>query len=130
MAVSIGAKAGSTKGANGYVRVMYKCSTYLVHRIVWVWHGNSLDENLEIDHINRNRSDNRIENLRQVTRAKNSENQKGNMVCYCPSVKSKNKWKAYTKQTSTNRQVHLGYYETKEDALRALKNNERRCSVK
>jgi len=130
MAISIGDKAGTNKGAEGYARVMYKRSTYLIHRIVWVWHGNSLNENLEIDHINRNRSDNRIENLRQVSKAKNLENQKGNMVCYCPSIKSKKKWKAYTKQTSTNRQVHLGYYETKEDALQALKNNERRCSVK
>jgi len=120
VSISIGDKAGTKKGAKGYERVMYKKSTYLIHRVVWVWHGNALDENLEIDHINRDRGDNRIENLRQITKVKNLENQKCNMVCYCPSVKSKNKWKAYTKQTSTNKQTHLGYYETKEDALKAL----------
>jgi len=129
MAVSIGDKAGTNKGAQGYSRVMYKKSTYLIHRIVWVWHGNSLDKNLEIDHINRNRADNRIENLRQVSKAKNLENQKGDLVCYCPSIKSKKKWKAYTKQAGKAKQVHLGYYETKQDALQALK-NEWRCSFK
>ncbi len=97
MAVSIGDKAGTNKGAQGYSRVMYKKSTYLIHRIVWVWHGNSLDENLEIDHINRNRADNRIENLRQVSKAKNLENQKGDLVCYCPSIKSKKKMESIHK---------------------------------
>jgi len=128
-AVSIGDQAGSYKGNNGYMRVMYKKSTYLIHRIVWVWHGNKLEEHLEIDHINRNRADNRIENLQQVTRAENLANQKGDIVCYCPSIKSKKKWKAYTKQTGTSKQVHLGYYETKQEALQALK-NERRCCFK
>lgn len=128
--VAVGDLAGTEKGANGYVRVKYKKSIYLAHRIIWIWHGNNLNEGLEIDHINKNKKDNRIENLRQVTRAKNLENKNGKMICYCPSVKSKKKWKAYTKQNSTAQQIHLGYYETKEKALEALKNNERRYCFK
>jgi hypothetical protein len=116
--VSIGNKAGTTKGNNGYCRIQYKGSSYLVHRLIWVWHGNVLDPQKEIDHINRKRDDNRIENLRQTIKAENLANQKCLLVCFCPSVKSKNKWKAYTKQSGTQKQKHLGYYRTREEALR------------
>jgi hypothetical protein len=130
MSVNIGDLAGCFDKHSGYVAIMYKRNSYLMHRLVWIWHGNTLVSGLEIDHINRNRQDNRIENLRQVTRAKNLENQKSNCVCYCPSVKSKNKWKAYTKQNAKSKQIHLGYYETKELALKAVEENERRHSSK
>jgi len=115
--ISIGDQAGTLKGNNGYCRIQYKGLTYLVHRLVWLWHGKELKEQMEIDHINRIRKDNRIENLRQVTRAENLANQKGLLVSFCPSVKSKKKWKAYTKQSGTQKQKHLGYYRTKEEAL-------------
>lgn len=116
--VAIGDQAGTSKGNNGYCRIQYKGSTYLVHRLVWIWHGNKLEDQMEIDHINRIREDNRIKNLRQVTRAENLANQKGLLVSFCPSVKSKNKWKAYTKQSLSQKQKHLGYYRTREEALR------------
>ena len=116
--VAIGDQAGTAKGNNGYCRIQYKGSTYLVHRLVWIWHGNKLEDQMEIDHINRIREDNRIKNLRQVTRAENLANQKGLLVSFCPSVKSKNKWKAYTKQCLSQKQKHLGYYRTREEALR------------
>jgi hypothetical protein len=120
-AINISDQAGTNKGSNGYCRIKFKKKIYLIHRLVWVWHGNRLEKNMEIDHINRDRADNRIENLRQVTRAVNLENQIGDLVCYCLSVKSKNKWKAYTKKNAVQPQKHLGYYRTKEEALKAVK---------
>lgn len=120
MCIFVGDKAGTPKGNNGYCRIQYKGSTYLVHRLVWIWHGNKLEEGMEIDHINRVRADNRIENLRQVTRTENLANQKRLLVCFLPSRKGKNKWKAYTKQTKQQKQKHLGYYRTKEEALKAV----------
>jgi len=44
------------------------------HRIVWKLHFGEIPEGLVIDHINNNRSDNRIENLRLVTPLQNSWN--------------------------------------------------------
>lgn len=131
VAINIGDQAGTTKGSNGYCRIKFKNKTYLIHRLVWLWHGNKLEKTMEIDHINRDRADNKIENLRQVTRAANLENQTGALVCYCPSVKSKNKWKAYTKKNSVQPQKHLGYYYTKEEALKAVEEfYGRRSSIK
>lgn len=56
------------RGSEGIKQVVY------VHQLVWIMHNGVYDPDLEIDHINRVRHDNRIENLRAVTTAKNYEN--------------------------------------------------------
>lgn len=59
---------------SGYRRVRINGVEYLVHRLVA---GTFLDnpENLEeVDHINRNPSDNRVENLRWVSHSDNQRN--------------------------------------------------------
>lgn len=48
------------------------------HRIIWELTHGAIDDNLEIDHINGIRSDNRIENMRLVTKKTNLRNQKTN----------------------------------------------------
>lgn len=45
-----------------------------VHRVVWEVHNGPVPEGLEIDHINRDKTDNRISNLRAVTHAANMKN--------------------------------------------------------
>lgn len=57
----------------GY-KVFNMCSNYYrVHRIVWFMHHGYMPEN-NIDHINRNKIDNRIENLREVGQQCNARN--------------------------------------------------------
>ena len=46
------------------------------HRIIWLLNKKNIDSDLEIDHINRNSLDNRIENLRLETKSKNMQNRK------------------------------------------------------
>jgi hypothetical protein len=112
VAVSIGDKAGSLHKKTGYMQVSYKNKRYLLHRLIWVWHGNELSKELEIDHINRNKQDNRIENLRQVTRKENRKNRKADYVCF---DKAANKWYAYTSKNCLKGRKFLGYYNTKEE---------------
>jgi hypothetical protein len=42
-----------------------------MHRMVYAFHGIEIPDNMEPDHINRNRLDNRFENLRLLTRSHN-----------------------------------------------------------
>lgn len=58
---------------HGYCRFSYKGSRYLSHRVVWALHGN--DQATDVDHINRDRTGNRIENLREASTAENAFNQ-------------------------------------------------------
>jgi hypothetical protein len=117
-------KTGNTKNKEagclhptGYIQVKWKYKTWRLHRIVWIWHGNKLLKELEIDHINRIKTDNRIENLRQVTKSINNANKKAIFVNHC-----KGKWKAYTSRVlGKGKQIHLGVFETKEEAEKAAK---------
>ena len=66
------------------------------HRVIWALHYGEWPED-EIDHINHDRSDNRISNLRCVTRCENSKNlsmrgdNKSGITGVCWD-KSRNKW--------------------------------------
>jgi len=69
--VSVGDVAGCVD--NGYVRIKVKQRAYRAHRIAWLFvHGEWPSD--DIDHINGDRSDNRIANLRDVPRAINCQN--------------------------------------------------------
>ena len=66
---------------NGVCRYVYidlysfgKRYRFLMHRAIWAWH-NGCFPTLQIDHINGNGFDNRIENLREVSPSENMMNQ-------------------------------------------------------
>lgn len=45
-----------------------------VHRLIWIWHNGEIPDGLEVEHRNRIKNDNRIENLRLATHAQNAMN--------------------------------------------------------
>lgn len=109
---------------NGYMRVgvsLNKLQKQIrAHRLAWFISNGSIPE--FIDHINGNRSDNRLCNLRNVSRLENARNlglSKLNSsgvvgVNYC---NTRMKWVA--KGFYNGRRKHLGYFEKFEDARHA-----------
>tara|TARA_R110002072_G_C7624106_1_gene506263 strand:- start:55 stop:576 length:522 start_codon:yes stop_codon:yes gene_type:complete len=62
-----------TIDSSGYRRVFLGKTTHKIHKII-AHHFLPIEPNTEIDHINRNKLDNRLENLRRVTRSENNYN--------------------------------------------------------
>lgn len=115
-----GAIAG-TQCPKGYVRISVDAKIYAAHRLAWlhmygVWPRN------EIDHINRVRNDNRIENLREADRSLNCHNSRLRVdnVSGHRGVgwhKRLQKWRA--RISVAGRMHELGYFLDKESAIAA-----------
>ncbi|OJW82859.1 MAG: hypothetical protein BGO66_02960 [Alicycliphilus sp. 69-12] len=70
--IPAGAVAGS-KNARGYLQVMVAGQKHYAHRLAWLLHYGAWPARV-IDHINRDKTDNRIDNLRDVSQAVNLQN--------------------------------------------------------
>lgn len=99
--VKIGSIAGTIKNT-GYLGIHLKNKIYQAHRLAWLYFYGEFPC-MNIDHINSNRLDNRIENLRLATDTENHRNislQKRSSsgftgVTWCQTAK---KWRARCRQ--------------------------------
>ena len=64
-----------TDNGQGYISIRLNSLTFKGHRIAWLWMTGAHPIG-EIDHINQQPGDNRFENLRDVCRATNQQNQR------------------------------------------------------
>lgn len=115
-------EAGGLSGF-GYLYVTIYGHLMLKHRVVWAYVYGEWPEN-QIDHINGNRLDNSISNLRHVTHAENGRNAKkpSNNTSGTAGVSfhfKSQKWRSYIK--SNQKVVHLGLFENKDDAIAVRK---------
>jgi hypothetical protein len=106
------------KNSGGYIlsSVYYGTKPFFIraHRLAWFLHYGHLPVN-SIDHIDGNKSNNRIDNLRDVTNQQNHWNRttaKG----YCWH-KSANKFCAYIGINGKSK--HIGYFHTEQEARNA-----------
>lgn len=67
-------RADRACGNEGYLGIRLNGKTIRSHRAAWIYVNGHIPEGMDIDHINRNRKDNRIENLRICTRRLNCQN--------------------------------------------------------
>ena len=112
------ARAGDvagTKTEQGYIRINVDGKLYYAQRLAILTTTGSMPVGV-VDHINGNRSDNRIENLRVVSHAENMQNR------FTPSGENpyvgvslvRGKWQASV--TRFGMSVHLGMFESPEAA--------------
>lgn len=106
----VGEEAGSIH-KTGYRHVTWLGGIHKVHRLIFITVNGYLPK--EIDHINGNRLDNRIENLREVTRSQNQYNKsrcRNNTSGY-RGVSWHEKSKAWTVRIAVaGKPIRLGYF--------------------
>ena len=110
-------KAGSEAGvlqSNGYVRVKLNSKSYQAHRLVYMLVHGHIPNNLYIDHIDGNKSNNRIENLRTVTHQENLHNMRNAKGYYKHPC---GKWCAQIHRDGTV--LNLGLFTHEEEAREA-----------
>ena len=104
-----GKRAGS-RANDGYRQIMIDKQRFLEHRVIFAMHHGYFPEDpMTVDHINRDRSDNRIENLREADKFE----QQHNASCFGASFdKTNGTWvssvKRHGKKINLPRNVCLG----------------------
>jgi len=111
--------------AEGYRHGRLLYTAYYAHRVIWkMVYGT---EPLQVDHINGDRADNRISNLRSVTHQQNGKNQKKRAKSKSGILGVKQfrngKWIATIGVNGSSK--HLGYFADLNDAVAARKKAER-----
>lgn len=122
-------KAGDIAGhltEYGYYKLMIDSVVYQAHQLAWFYHYGYFPKG-QIDHINHNKSDNRICNLREVSEKDNHKNRpkQVNNTSGCTGVswyKLTNKWIAHIQVNKKH--ITLGYFNTFTEAVRARKEAE------
>lgn len=111
-----------------YINITVDGKRYKAHRLIWIWHYGHISKP-EIDHIDGNGLNNRIENLREATRYENAKNLKKHPssksgvtgVSFC---KDRNKWQCYIQ--INGKRVSLGRFESIDDAIFTRKQAEQK----
>ena len=115
-------KPAGTMDKKGYIKVRFNNKQYYVHRLVFLMHHGYLPK--EIDHIDGNKFNNKIENLRHATTSQNAMNRqkpRNNTSGYkgVSWDKKRNKWR--TQIGFNGIQTTLGYYDCLVKAATAYK---------
>ena len=121
--IRVGDIAGTVTDMD-YIQIGVLGKLYLAHRLAWLYVYGYFPT--EIDHINRNKADNRILNLREVTHSENQKNQKmnsKNTSGFTGVYKHRNgKWVAQIQVGGKS--INLGYFHKIENAVATRKNAE------
>jgi hypothetical protein len=115
--ITIGLEAGGITD-KGYIKIRVDSKKYAAHRLAWLYMNGKFPEN-HIDHIDSNKSNNAISNLREANSAQNMQHRgllrhntsgaKG--VCW---DKQHNKYRV--RISCNNRKIHIGRYSGFEEA--------------
>ena len=110
----------------GYFSVDINKKKYRVHRLAWLYVYGEMPKE-QIDHINHDKTDNRICNLREVSNTENRRNmsldkRNKNGITGIDFYKKTKLWRACIRANGKHK--HLGYFKNKVDAILARKKAE------
>lgn len=128
---AIEGKASQCKDRDGYLVIGVNQKLYRAHRLVWLYHKGEWPKK-DIDHINRIRDDNRIENLREVTKSQNRQNNAVTKASKSGVIgvwlhKGTNKWCSSIGIGGKN--VYIGSFDTIEEAAAAYQAKKKKLHI-
>jgi len=105
--------------SNGYISGFIDGKKRRVHRMAWIYSHGECALGMEVDHINRDKTDNRISNLRVATKSQNQTNSPKQLsnksgrkgVCW---HKASGKW--ISQISYAGKVIYLGLYKTIDEA--------------
>ena len=109
--------------STGYCKIGFNNKTEYYHRVVWILANGDIPDGFVIDHINGDKLDNRLENLRAVPHYINSNNKthhRNGRLVGCWFDEKNKKW--IVRPRIRDERFYVGLYETEHDAHTAYKN--------
>lgn len=107
-----GKKVTGTMDYSGYKRTKFKGKATLCHRLIYIWYHGSIPEHYHIDHIDHDRSNNRIENLQALPPYDNFIKKKNGKYNNFSVYKAKKGWVAKVS-------IYTGPFNTEEEAVQS-----------
>ena len=112
----LGQIVGYTDKKHGYITVGVDGKAFMLHRLIWMFH-NGTDPVDGIDHLNRDATDNRIENLRECNQHQNGGNCKPGKGYHKQTLAS-----SFSAKIKVNREsIYLGTFPTEQEAQQAYR---------
>jgi len=106
-------KRTGTINSLGYKYTKFNKTTVPCHRLIYIWHKGDIPDHYHIDHIDHDRSNNRIENLQAIPPHENLGKRIHSKYKNVHKNKNGTKWVAKVI-------IRLGEYNTQEDAQKAI----------
>ena len=128
--VKVGDEAGSFCASTGYINVVIYGRGYNLHRIAILLTTGVYDKTIQVDHVDHDRGNNRLSNLRVVSHAENMHNQslrntnKTGVTGVCVKYTRKGTKRYEANIVYNYKPIYLGRYKTLEEAAAARKTAE------
>lgn len=107
---------------HGYCQVEFNGTKIRYHNIIWVLStGKDIPSGLVVDHINGNKLDSRMENMRLVTYRGNSQNQEMHRKGQLVGAVFHKRFGKYQASIYISKKIFVGNYETEQEAHEAYK---------
>jgi len=112
--------AGNLRTTDGYIQIIFNSHNYLAHRLAWLYVHGEWPKN-DIDHIDGDRQNNKINNSRQATKSENLQNlkkaKKSNTSTGVLGVSYSKRDKSFRARVNiNNKNVYCSYHKTLEQA--------------